>query len=115
MANILGIIGLVLGLAVLSVLIYKRVPAILAALAATVVVSLFNTADLWDSLTSLFGGIGSTFGTYFPIFFFATIYGKLMSDTGCANAMHFVNSRGQDVVIGTNREIDEMAMDILSE
>ncbi|MBQ2310281.1 MAG: GntP family permease [Erysipelotrichales bacterium] len=101
MANILGIIGLVLGLAVLSVLIYKRVPAILAALAATVVVSLFNTADLWDSLTSLFGGIGSTFGTYFPIFFFATIYGKLMSDTGCANAIadFFIRLFGQKSVV----------------
>ena len=101
MANILGIIGLVLGLAVLSVLIYKRVPAILAALAATVVESLFNTADLWDSLTSLFGGIGSTFGTYFPIFFFATIYGKLMSDTGCANAIadFFIRLFGQKSVV----------------
>jgi hypothetical protein len=29
--------------------------------------------------------------------------------------MHFVDSKGQDVVIGTNREIDEMAMYILSE
>lgn len=24
--------------------------------------------------------------------------------------MHFVNTRGEDVVIGTNREIDEVAM-----
>lgn len=35
--------------------------------------------------------------------------------TGCANAMHFVNSRGQDVIIGTNREIDEVAMYIIEE
>ena len=42
-------------------------------------------------------------------------YDYLDRSTGCANAMHFVNSRGQDVVIGTNREIDEMAMYILSE
>lgn len=101
MTNIPGIIGLVLGLAVLSVLIYKRIPAILAALAATVVVSLFNHADLWDSFTNLFNGIGSTFGTYFPIFFFATIYGKLMSDTGCANAIadFFIRLFGQNSVV----------------
>lgn len=36
-------------------------------------------------------------------------------NTGCANAMHFVNSKGQDVVIGTNREIDEAALYILEE
>ena len=29
--------------------------------------------------------------------------------------MHFVNSKGQDVVVGTNREIDEMAMYIITE
>ena len=34
-------------------------------------------------------------------------------NTGCANAMHFVNSKGQDVVVGTNREIDEAALYIL--
>ncbi len=30
--------------------------------------------------------------------------------TGCANLMHFVNAAGQDVLVGTNREIDEVAM-----
>ena len=35
--------------------------------------------------------------------------------TGCANAMHFVNSQGKDVVVGTNREIDEVAMYIIEE
>ena len=32
------------------------------------------------------------------------------SDTGCANLMHFVNAAGQDVLVGTNREINEVAM-----
>lgn len=31
-------------------------------------------------------------------------------NTGCANAMHFVNAEGKDVIIATNREIDEVAM-----
>ena len=34
-------------------------------------------------------------------------------NTGCANAMHFVNRQGKDVIIGTNREIDEVAMYII--
>lgn len=36
-------------------------------------------------------------------------------NTGCANAMHFVNSEGKDVVVATNREIDEVAMYIIEE
>ncbi|MBQ9328761.1 MAG: GntP family permease [Solobacterium sp.] len=101
MSNIIGISGLIIGLGVLSVLIYKRVPAILAALCATVIVVIFNVMDPWVALTYLFNGIGSTFGTYFPIFFFATIYGKLMSDTGCANAIadFFLKIFGAESVI----------------
>ena len=36
-------------------------------------------------------------------------------DTGCANLMHFVNAAGQDVLVGTNREIDEVAMYTITE
>lgn len=31
-------------------------------------------------------------------------------NTGCANALHFVNKDGQDVIVATNREIDEVAL-----
>ena len=36
-------------------------------------------------------------------------------NTGCANAMHFVNSKGQDVIVGTNREINEIALYTVTE
>ena len=36
-------------------------------------------------------------------------------NTGCANLMHFVNADGKDVLVGTNREIDEVAMYTISE
>ena len=36
-------------------------------------------------------------------------------DTGCANVMHFVNKDGKDVIVATNREIDEAAMYIITE
>ena len=35
--------------------------------------------------------------------------------TGCANLMHFVNAEGKDVLVGTNREIDEVAMYTITE
>ena len=36
-------------------------------------------------------------------------------NTGCANAMHFKNKQGEDILVATNREIDEIAMYNLSE
>lgn len=36
-------------------------------------------------------------------------------NTGCANALHFVNKDGKDVVVGTNREIDEVALYTITE
>lgn len=35
--------------------------------------------------------------------------------TGCANALHFKNKDGVDVIVGTNREIDEIAMYTITE
>ncbi|MBR0153231.1 MAG: hypothetical protein IJM26_05555 [Lachnospiraceae bacterium] len=36
-------------------------------------------------------------------------------NTGCANAMHFKNAEGVDIVVGTNREIDEVAYYTITE
>ena len=36
-------------------------------------------------------------------------------NTGCANALHFKNKAGQDVIVATNREIDEIAMYTITE
>ena len=37
------------------------------------------------------------------------------TDTGCANAMVFTRSDGAEIMVGTNREIDELAYYTLSE
>lgn len=36
-------------------------------------------------------------------------------NTGCANALHFVDKDGRDVIVGTNREIDEVAYYTITE
>ena len=36
-------------------------------------------------------------------------------DAGCANAMHFINKDGKDIIIAANREIDEIAMYTVTE
>ncbi len=38
------------------------------------------------------------------------VYEYLDNQTGAANAMHFVNAAGEDIVVCTNREINEVAM-----
>ncbi|MGX8705227.1 MAG: hypothetical protein ACSW8J_01485, partial [bacterium] len=42
-------------------------------------------------------------------------YDYIDRNTGCANLMHFVNAAGQDVLVGTNREIDEVAYYTITE
>lgn len=37
------------------------------------------------------------------------------SATGMANALHFVRSDGKDILVGTNREVDEVAYYVFSE
>lgn len=101
MNEFIGIAGLVLGLLVLIVMIFKMIHPIFAALAATLVVAVFNSVEPWTALTNLFSGIGATFGTYLSLFFLATIYGKLMSDTYCANsiAAFFIRLFGNKSVV----------------
>ena len=36
-------------------------------------------------------------------------------NTGCANALHFVDKDGKDIIVGTNREIDEVAYYTITE
>lgn len=36
-------------------------------------------------------------------------------NTGCANALHFVNKEGKDVIVAANREIDEVALYTITE
>ena len=46
-----------------------------------------NGLDPWVSLNALATGTGNTFASYFYIVFLATVYGELMSSTGCANTI----------------------------
>lgn len=36
-------------------------------------------------------------------------------NTGCANLLHFINKEGEDVLVGTNREINEVALYTITE
>lgn len=81
------ILGLVLGLAILIVLVFKKVPAVISVIVAALVAGAFNAMEPWTALNTLAKGTGNTFSAYFFVFFLATLYGELMYATGCANAI----------------------------
>ncbi len=83
----MGIIGLLIGLIVLIVLIFKKVPTVFSVVAASFVVGVFNAVEPWTVFNNLAAGTGNTFSSYFFVFLLATIYGELMSTTGCANTI----------------------------
>ncbi len=83
----LGIIGLLLGLATLILLVFKKTPTALAVVGASLVAGILNGVEPWTALNSLERGTGNTFAAYLFVFFLATVYGELMSATGCANTI----------------------------
>ncbi|MBQ1922742.1 MAG: hypothetical protein II189_02875, partial [Lachnospiraceae bacterium] len=42
-------------------------------------------------------------------------YEFIDKNTGCANALHFIDKDGKDIIVGTNREINEVAYYTLTE
>lgn len=82
-----GILGLLLGLVTLVLLVFKKVPTVLAVCAAALVAGITNSIEPWTILNTLASGTGSTFASYMFVFFLATLYGELMSSTGCANTI----------------------------
>ena len=81
------ILGLLLGLISLIVLIFKKAPTIVAVVVAALVAGVCNAIEPWTILNTLANGTGTTFASYFFVFLLATLYGQLMSATGCANAI----------------------------
>lgn len=42
-------------------------------------------------------------------------YEFIDKNTGCANALHFIDKDGKDIIVGTSREINEVAYYTLTE
>jgi len=96
----LGIIGLILGTAVLAVGAYKGFKALPLALAAGLVVAITNGMNLWDTFGTHFirgnahdvgpvGGYIGFFIGFFLIFTFSAIYAKIMEETGSAMSIGY--------------------------
>jgi len=100
----LGIIGLILGTAVLAVGAYKGYKALPLAIAASLVVIIFNGVDLWHGFGTYFmrgemapagdpalplTGYVSFFMNFFLIFAFSALFAKIMEETGSAMAIAY--------------------------
>jgi len=94
----LGIIGLILGTAVLAIGAYKGYKALPLAIGASLVVAITNGMNIWHAFGTNFmrgygeaalGGYVSFFMNFFLIFAFSALFAKVMEETGSAMAIGY--------------------------
>lgn len=90
--DVFNIAGLVIALAVLIVLIFKKVPVIFAVPIAAVIAAITNwsnegTGNIWYALTNFASGTGNTFYQFLFVFLLSTIYGELVAGLGMAESI----------------------------
>ena len=83
----LSIVGIVIGLVLIMLLVYKRISIIAASLIAGIVVALFSQLNVIEALTSNWAvSFANFFKSNFLIFALSALFGKIMEDTGAAAA-----------------------------
>jgi H+/gluconate symporter-like permease len=86
--GVLGIIGLLVGIAVLIFLSYKGTNAFVASLIASTIVIVFNGMPFWSSFNTHYAlGMKNFVGSYFLMFGFAAAYGSFMKISGAAESV----------------------------
>lgn len=86
--SVLGVVGLLLGIAALIVLSYKGVNAFVSSLIAAAIVIITNGMPFWGSFSDSYAtGMKNFAGSYFLIFGLAAAYGELMKISGAAEAV----------------------------
>lgn len=90
--DVLNIAGLVLALAALIVLIFKKVPVVFAVSIAAVIAAVTNwstsgTGNIWYALNNFAQGTGNTFYQFLFVFLLSTIYGELVAGLGMADSI----------------------------
>lgn len=86
--SIIGVIGLLLGIACLILLSYKGVNAFVASLISAAIVIVTNGMPFWASFSDAYAtGMKNFAGSYFLIFGLAAAYGELMKVSGSAESV----------------------------
>jgi H+/gluconate symporter-like permease len=86
--NLLGLIGILVGLGLLIGLAFRGWSVLLLAPLAALVAALFGGEPLLASWTQTFMGSAATFlAQFFPLFLLGALFGKLMEDSGSVTAI----------------------------
>lgn len=85
----LNILGIICGLLLLIILVFKKVNLLLAALVAVLVCGLTNGLSMWETFETFAAGMGNYFGGILLVFLFASIYGQALTDSGYASAIAY--------------------------
>lgn len=86
--EIISVIGMVLGVAVLIYLTFKGVNGFVASLVGSVIVIVSSGLPFWGTLTGTYAvSLGSTFGSYLFLFTIGSAYSELMKKSGAAESI----------------------------
>lgn len=86
--DIISILGLVLGLAVLIMMGFKGWGMIPTSIVGALVVVITNRMDLWEALSTHYGTFMKNYaGDYFLMFFLGTLFGALMGEQRCGQIL----------------------------
>ncbi len=86
----LGVIGVLISIALVILLAFKGWSIIPASLLCSLVVILTNNAEIWSSISGSYAeGFKYFIGAFFLIFFFGSLFGKAMGDSGSANSISY--------------------------
>jgi len=86
----LGVVGVLASIALVIYLAFRGWSIIPASLLCSLVVILTNKAEIWPSISGSYAdGFKYFIGAFFLIFFFGSLFGKAMGDSGSANAISY--------------------------
>jgi H+/gluconate symporter-like permease len=86
----LGVIGVLASIALVIYLAFKGWSIIPASLLCSFVVVLTNNAEIWPSISGSYAdGFKYFIGAFFLIFFFGSLFGKAIGDSGSANSISY--------------------------
>ncbi len=86
----LGVVGVLISIALVIYLAFKGWSIIPASLLCSLVVIITNNAEIWPSISGSYAdGFKYFIGAFFLIFFFGSLFGKAMGDSGSANSISY--------------------------
>lgn len=87
--DVLGFLGVLLGLGILIYLkCFRKLNVLLAAAVSVLIIILFNRLPVWETMTEAFAGsIGSWIEDFIIIFTLGALLGSSLQSTGCAQSI----------------------------